>query len=292
MYGIILIRRIIARGKMDNRSTQEKRLDYLVESFKAEVPEYRRVRIPADTEGKRYLLRSLMNIRSARPVSAAVLTAQDAYLKGRALEKGVVNIRDMETVSESQGSSHPFADIISIWQGDITRIAADAIVNAANSQMIGCFIPMHSCIDNCIHTYAGIQLREECTRRMNSLRLRFGEEYEQPTAVPMLTDAYNLPAKKIIHIVGPIVQYGLTPDHEEKLADCYRNTLDMCMENGLKSVAFCCISTGVFHFPNRRAAEIAVSTVSEWLADNPGVMERVIFNVFKNEDRRYYEELF
>lgn len=277
---------------MDNRSTQEKRLDYLVESFRSEVPEYRRVRIPTDTEGKRYLLRSLMNVRMPKPVSAAVLTAQDAYLKGRALEKGVVNIRDMETVRDSQGSSHPFADKISVWQGDITRIAADAIVNAANSQMLGCFIPMHNCIDNCIHTYAGIQLREECSRRMRSLRLRFGDEYEQPTAVPMLTDAYNLPSKKIIHIVGPIVQYELTPELEEDLADCYRNTLDMCRENGLKSVAFCCISTGVFQFPNKRAAEIAVSTVSEWLAEDPDAMDRVIFNVFKDEDRRYYEELF
>ena len=276
---------------MDNRSIQEKRLDYLVESFKSEVPEYRRVKIPSDTEGKRYLLRSLMNVRMPKPVSAAVLTAQDAYLKGRALEKGVVNIRDIETVSDSLGSSHPFADLISVWQGDITRIAADAIVNAANSQMLGCFIPMHTCIDNCIHTYAGVQLREECSRRMNSLRLRLGDDYDQPTAVPMLTDAYNLPAKKVIHIVGPVVEYDLTPDLEEKLADCYRNTLDMCRENGLKSVAFCCISTGVFHFPNRRAAEIAVNTVSEWLAENPGAMDRVIFNVFKDEDRKYYEEL-
>lgn len=277
---------------MDNRSVQEKRLDYLVDSFKAEAPEYRRVRIPSDMEGKRYLLRSLMNVRDPKPVSDAVLAAQDAYLKGRALEKGVVNIRDMETVKDALGSRHPFADKISVWQGDITRIAADAIVNAANSQMMGCYIPMHACIDNCIHTYAGIQLREDCGRRMRSLRLRFGDAYEQPTAVPMLTDAYNLPSKKIIHIVGPIVQYELTPELEEDLADCYRNTLDMCRENGLKSVAFCCISTGVFQFPNKRAAEIAVSTVSEWLAEDPDAMDRVIFNVFKDEDRRYYEELF
>lgn len=125
---------------------------------------------------------------------------------------------------------------------------------------------------------------------MNSLRLKFGEYYEQPTAVPMLTDAYNLPAKKVIHIVGPIVQYEPTQEHEEKLAECYKSTLDICKENGLKSVAFCCISTGVFHFPNRRAAEIAVQTVTEWLAGNPGCIEMVIFNVFKDEDKLYYEE--
>ena len=272
-------------------TTQEERLDYLVESFKSEMPEYKRVRIPDDTEGKQRLLRSLMNIRSPRPASAAMLAVQDVYLRGRALEKGIVNVRDMETVRESLGSSHPFADRISIWQGDITRIAADAIVNAANSQMIGCFIPMHNCIDNCIHTYAGVQLREECGKRMNSLRLKFGEDYKQPTAVPMLTDAYNLPAKKVVHIVGPIAQYGLTPELERDLADCYRRTMDMCRENGLKSVAFCCISTGVFCFPNDRAAEISVQTVTDWLKADPEGMERIIFNVFKYEDRKYYEDL-
>ncbi len=125
---------------------------------------------------------------------------------------------------------------------------------------------------------------------MNLLRMKYGRDYEQPTAVPMLTDAYNLPAKKVVHIVGPIVNYKLTSVLEKDLADCYRNTLDMCAKNGLKSVAFCCISTGVFHFPNHRAAEIAVQTVTDWLSENPGKMERVIFNVFKDEDKEYYEE--
>jgi O-acetyl-ADP-ribose deacetylase (regulator of RNase III) len=202
-----------------------------------------------------------------------------------------VNIRDISTVKESLGSGQRFADVISIWQGDITRIAADAIVNAANSQMLGCYIPLHGCIDNCIHTYAGVQLRDECSRRMRSLRLKFGDDYDQPTAVPMLTDAYNLPAKKIIHIVGPVVQYGLTAEHETKLSECYSNILDMCAANDLRSVAFCCISTGVFHFPGKRAAEIAVSTVTDWLDKNHGKMDRIVFNVFKDEDREYYEEL-
>ncbi|MBQ3370371.1 MAG: protein-ADP-ribose hydrolase [Mogibacterium sp.] len=277
---------------MRENTSQQQRLDYLVESFKNEAPEYRRVVIPNDTEGKQRLLRSLMNVRMPKPASSAVLSVQDKYLRGRALEKGIVNISEMPTVRESLGSTHAFADNISIWQGDITRIAADGIVNAANSQMLGCFIPMHACIDNCIHTYAGVQLREECARRMGSLRLKFGESYEQPTAVPMLTDAYNLPAKNVIHIVGPIVQYELTPQLEKDLADCYINTLDMCKENGLRSVAFCCISTGVFHFPNKRAAEIAVHTVTDWLNANPGTVDRVIFNVFKDEDKMYYEELF
>ena len=136
-----------------------------------------------------------------------------------------------------------------------------------------------------------LQLRAECSRKMNELRAKFGPEYEQPTAVPMLTDAYNLPAKKVIHIVGPIVQNELTPELEKNLADCYLNTLDMCLDQDLKSVAFCCISTGVFHFPNKHAAQIAVSTVDRWLLQHPGSMERVIFNVFKDEDKKYYDEL-
>ena len=276
---------------MRENTDQQQRLDYLVKRFKDEAPEYRRVRIPDDTEGKQRLLRSLMNVRMPKPASSEVLSVQDTYLRGRALEKGIVNIPEMPTVRESLGSAGPFSDHISVWQGDITRIAADAIVNAANPQMLGCFIPMHTCIDNCIHTYAGVQLRGECARRMNSLKLKFGEDYEQPTAVPVLTDAYNLPAKNVIHIVGPVVQYELTPQLEKDLADCYRNILEMCRDNGLKSVAFCCISTGVFRFPGRRAAEIAVKTVTEWMAENAGVIERVVFNVFKDEDRRYYEEL-
>ena len=146
-------------------------------------------------------------------------------------------------------------------------------------------------VANCIHTFAGVQLRAECSRQMNQLRIRYGPDYEQPTAVPMLTDGYNLPAKKVIHIVGPIAQYGLTPELEEDLAACYRNTLDMCAENGLKSVAFCCISTGVFHFPNKRAAEIAAETVTDWMSNHPDAMERVIFNVFKDEDKKYYDEI-
>jgi O-acetyl-ADP-ribose deacetylase (regulator of RNase III) len=162
-------------------------------------------------------------------------------------------------------------------------------VNAANSQMLGCFVPMHTCIDSCIHTYAGVQLRSECNQKMNELRAKYGPDYEQPTAVPMLTDGYNLPAKKVVHIVGPIVTGRLTKDLEKDLADCYKNTLDLCLEKGIRSVAFCCISTGVFRFPNKRAAEIAVRTVTDWLSAHSGAIERVIFNVFKDEDKAYYE---
>ncbi len=266
---------------MRENMTQDQRLDYLVEEFKADSIQYKDLRTPADIEGKRRILRSLMNIRMPGKMDDAVLAVQDAYLRERIRENGVIELSDIPEIRQG----------LSIWQGDITRLAVDAIVNAANSQMLGCFIPMHTCIDNCIHTFAGVQLRAECNRQMNQLRIRYGKDYEQPTAAPMLTDAYNLPAKKVIHIVGPIVQHNLTQELEKDLADCYRNTLDMCMENGLKNVAFCCISTGVFHFPNKRAAEIAVRTVTTWLSEHDGQMERVIFNVFKDEDRKYYEEL-
>ena len=261
--------------------TQNERLDYLVEEFKADSAQYRDLQTPDDTEGKRRVLRSLMNIRMPRKMDEAILAVQDEYLQERVRENGIVELADIPVIRGR----------MSIWQGDITRLAVDAIVNAANSQMLGCFVPMHTCIDNCIHTFAGIQLREECNRQMNALRIRYGRDYEQPTAVPMLTEAYNLPAKKVIHIAGPIVQGSLNASLENNLAACYRNTLDMCLENGLKSVAFCCISTGVFHFPNKRAAEIAVQTVTDWLDAHPEAMGRVIFNVFKDEDKAYYEQL-
>ena len=157
--------------------------------------------------------------------------------------------------------------------------------------MLGCFVPMHICIDNCIHTFAGVQLRNECNKIMNEFRKKYGPDYEQPTAVPILTDGYNLLAKKVIHIAGPIVTTRLTVELEQDLANCYKNILDMCLNNNLKSVAFCCISTGVFSFPNKKAAEIAVKTVTNWLKQNENKTDRIIFNVFKNEDKLYYEKL-
>ena len=266
---------------MNEEMTQNGRLDFLVEEFKADSVQYKDLQTPKDAEGKRRILRSLMNVRMPRKMDEAVLAVQDEYLQARIRENGIVEPADIPIIR----------DRMSIWQGDITRLAVDAIVNAANSQMLGCFVPMHTCIDNCIHTFAGVQLRAECNRQMNALRIRYGRDYEQPTAVPMLTDAYNLPAKKVVHIVGPIVEYGLTKELEEQLAACYRNTMDLCLENGLRTVAFCCISTGVFRFPNKRAAQIAVQTVSEWLPLHAWQMDRVIFNVFKDEDKEYYEQL-
>ena len=258
---------------------QNERLDYLIEAFKEDSVEYKNLKVPVDTDGKKRILRSLMNIKMPREMNTEVLKIQDEYLREAINKKGIVNLSDIDKVE----------DCISIWQGDITRLKVDAIVNAANSQMLGCLIPMHTCIDNCIHTFAGVELRNECNKKMNRLRIRYGRDYEQPTAIPMLTDAYNLPAKKIVHIVGPIVQGGLNKRNEEDLKNCYKNTLDLCVENGLRRVAFCCISTGVIRFPNKRAAKIAVKTVRDWLDSFPNAEDRVIFNVFKDEDREYYE---
>ena len=267
---------------MSEKKTQDQRLLELVEAFKNDSGEYKNIETPKDADGRRRLLRSLMNIRMPGAMPLKTLRLQDAYLQERAEEKGIVRLEDIP-VTEG---------VISIWQGDITRLAVDAIVNAANSRMLGCFVPMHTCIDNCIHTFAGVQLRAECSRQMNLLRAQYGSDYEQPTAVPMLTDGYNLPAKKVIHIVGPIISGRLTPALEQDLADCYANTLNLCKENDLHSAAFCCISTGVFHFPPERAAQIAVKTVRQWLTEHYGAMERVIFNVFSDRDRNIYEHLF
>ena len=261
--------------------TQEERLAALVEAFKTDSDDYRELETPPDTEGRRRLLRSLMNVRMPRPMAAETLRLQDEYLRARAGEKGIVTLDQIP----------PAEGVISVWQGDITRLAADAVVNAANSQMLGCFRPCHNCIDNCIHSFAGVQLRAECSRQMDQLRIRFGRGYEQPTAVPMLTEGYNLPARKIIHIVGPIVREHVTEEAERELAACYTNTLELCRENALRSVAFCCISTGVFRFPRQRAAEIAVGTVRRWLAAHDGAMDRVIFNVHNDEDRERYEQI-
>ena len=270
--------------------TQEERLNYLIEKFKEESAEYKNLETPADIEDKKVLLRSLMNVRPPKETSAEILKVQDEYLSERNKEKGIVYLKDIKTIKETINSKHPYPQKISVWQGDITRLSCDAIVNAANSQMLGCFVPMHTCIDNCIHTFAGIQLRNECNKIMNEFRKKYGDDYEHPTAVPIITDGYNLPAKKIIHVAGPVVTEILTQANIEDLQNCYKNILDMCLKNNLKSVAFCCISTGVFSFPNKKAAEVAVETVTNWLKQNETKTDRVVFNVFKQEDKFCYEK--
>ena len=263
----------------------------LLEELESETDSRSEV-FPIPEEGSEdTLIRSYMNVRLPVPAGERLLDLQDRYLASKMRERGIVEADSIPPVSQSLQSHAPFSDRICIWQGDITRLRCDAIVNAANSGMLGCFQPCHACIDNCIHTYAGIQLRLECARRMEALMAEHGNGYVQPTAVPMLTDAYNLPCRKVVHVVGPIVYGPLDQGCEDDLAACYRNVLDTCAENGLRTVAFCCISTGVFRFPNRRAAEIAIETVRSWLEKNDGKIDKVIFNVFLDKDRCIYEEL-
>jgi O-acetyl-ADP-ribose deacetylase (regulator of RNase III) len=269
---------------------QKERLDYLVNKFIEDSVQYKNMEVPNSDDEKRVVLRSLMNIRMPADMDEEVLKVQDDYLRERVREKGLVTLSDIPTVKELLNSSHPYADKLSIWQGDITRLEVGAIVNAANSQMLGCFAPMHTCIDNCIHTFAGIQLRRECDVYMNKMKMRYGKRYEEPTGEAVLTGAYNLPAQYVIHIVGPIVDAGLNDTHRNYLKKCYNSIMECCLKNNIKSVAFCCISTGVFCFPNDEAARIAVDTVSEFLNKNGDKFDRVIFNVFKDYDKKLYEE--
>lgn len=277
---------------MKNEMTQEERLDYLLHEFKEDSVRYRDLKVEEKYENKRMALRSLMNIRMPKEMRKDIVEVQDAFLAAEAREKGIVTLADLKTVKEQYGSRHPYGDKITIWQGDITRLAVGAIVNAANSQMLGCFVPCHKCIDNAIHSAAGIELREECNHIMDQKRLRFGPRYEEPTGRAVLTKGYNLPARYVIHTVGPIVGYRLTRQLRQDLRNCYESVLKCCMENGIRSVAFCCISTGEFHFPNDEAAKIAVDTVTSVLEENGGKFDRVIFNVFKDLDKQYYEALF
>ncbi|MCM1156616.1 MAG: protein-ADP-ribose hydrolase [Roseburia sp.] len=239
-------------------------------------------------EEKKMAIRSLMNIRMPREIPKELLDLQDEYLQEELLVKGIVSVFDIRTIKEAYGSSLPNADKIAIWQGDITRLKIGAIVNAANSQMLGCFVPCHRCIDNAIHSAAGMQLRAECDQIMKERRIRYGRRYEEPTGTAVLTRAYNLPCDHVIHTVGPIVYGGLNETHCQDLKNCYESVLRCCKENGITTVAFCCISTGEFHFPNDTAAQIAIETVTDFLKTDGGCMERVVFNVFKDSDLEIY----
>ncbi|MCM1050296.1 MAG: protein-ADP-ribose hydrolase [Clostridiales bacterium] len=269
------------------------KIDLLLDKLKADSEEYKNLEIPQSIDEKKRIIRSLMNIRMPRSASEELLSLQDAYLKQELQDKGVVGIADIPTVKEQYGSVFHGADRISLWQGDITRLAIGAIVNAANSQMMGCFVPCHRCIDNAIHSAAGIQLREECSHIMNKRRIQYGGQYEEPVGTVTLTKGHNLPCEYVIHTVGPIVYGGLNDSLCQDLRNCYENVLMCCAENKIKSVAFCCISTGEFHFPNEKAAKIATDTVIHFLEnDSAKCIERVIFNVFKDYDKEIYEEIF
>ncbi len=250
---------------------------WLIEKLKNENPVYRKVPVPDDEDRQKELLRALMNVRDAKPIGAEFREVQDAYLKREALLRGIVSVDSLVPCALDSR--------LYLWQGDITRLAADAIVNAANYTLLGCFIPLHNCIDNCIHSAAGVQLRWDC----HEIVRRQG--HDEPTGRAQITPGYCLPAKYVLHTVGPIVDAGLTDEHRELLASSYRSCLDLAAENGLGNVAFCCISTGVFCFPAEEAAQIAVKTVRDWLDSHESSIDKVIFNVFGNRDKEIYEKI-
>lgn len=251
----------------------EKRI-YLIQELLKESDEYSRITIPKKTEEQKLLLRGLMNIRPPRKNNPDFQQIQDSYLTEETRQKGIVTLEELSPIQPG----------IYVWQGDITTLQCDAIVNAANSGMTGCYVPNHRCIDNCIHIFAGTQLRLDCAEMMHR------QGYEEPTGQAKITPGYNLPCKYILHTVGPIIRGRLTTDDCKLLASCYRSCLELAAENNLESVAFCCISTGEFHFPNDKAAEIAVTEVRTFLQKETSV-KKVIFNVFKDLDKEIYERL-
>ncbi len=250
---------------------------YLLEDepvYKKEAEQF-----PKDMENQRRLLRSLMNLRyPKKKLSSEYFCLQDELLREEREEKEVVSVLELPVTKTDPR--------ISIWQGDITRLDVDAIVNAANSQMLGCFIPCHACIDNAIHSAAGLQLRDECMELMRA------QGHEEPTGRAKITKGYNLPAKYVLHTVGPIVEQSVTEENQQLLASCYQSCMELADANKLKSVAFCCISTGIFRFPNDLAAFIAVKTVREYFDLHPNTsIKKVVFNVFKDLDREIYVNL-
>ena len=251
----------------------EKRL-FLIQSLLNKRPSCQKQIIPADSERQKILLRGLMNVRRPVRIGADFLQVQDAYLQDETAAKGITDIADLTPIQPG----------LYLWQGDITTLKCDAIVNAANSGMTGCYIPNHRCIDNAIHTFAGVELRLTCEQLMEQ------QGYPEPTGQAKITPAFNLPCRYVLHTVGPIISGIVTKEDKELLASCYRSCLELAAENGLESVAFCCISTGEFHFPNDLAAEIAVRTVKEYLKKQTSV-KKVIFNVFKDLDKAIYEKL-
>ena len=252
--------------------TQSERRIYLIKYLLKEQPNA--IHIPDDEKGQRDLLQSLMNVRMPKPIGDDFINVQNAYLRERLEEKGITDINDLTPVRKD----------IYIWQGDITTLKCDAIVNAANSAMTGCYYPCHKCIDNCIHTFAGVQLRLECSEIIKK------QGHNEPTGSAKITGAYNLPCRSVIHTVGPVITGRLTQKDEGYLASCYASCLSLAEENGMESIAFCCISTGEFHFPNDTAECIAVNTVDGYKRRNNSNI-KVIYNVFKDEDYEIYRRL-
>lgn len=254
--------------------TQAERRIYLIKELLAEQTRFGSMEIPASEQEQKYLLRSLFNIRMPQPVSGEFLKVQDAYLQEETKRKGITDLDGLQPIQPG----------LYLWQGDITTLRCDAVVNAANSGLLGCFCPNHGCIDNAIHTFAGVQLRISCAELMKK------QGHEEETGKAKITPAFNLPCKYVLHTVGPIIRGRLTETDKKLLASCYRACLELADENGLQSIAFCCISTGEFNFPSDKAAETAIQAVKEHRAQTHSETE-VIFNVFKETDYNIYREL-
>lgn len=251
----------------------EKRL-YLINSLLSELPEYNGMQIPDNEDEQKILLRSLFNIRPPRETDSEFIKVQDEYLKTAAQLKGITHISELEETEPD----------IYLWQGDITTLESGAIVNAANSRLLGCFCPCHGCIDNAIHTFAGVQLRNKCAQIMSV------QAHEERTGTAKITPGYNLPCKYVLHTVGPIISGHVTQSDRDALKSCYNSCLELAEQNGVESIAFCCISTGEFLFPNKEAASIAVKTVRDYKTRTNSKI-KVIFNVFKDKDYRIYREI-
>lgn len=254
--------------------TQREKRIYLINKLLEEQQQYRDMPVPKSEPEQKRLLRALMNIRRPFPVGDDFLSVQDEYLQAEIKEKGITDLSELTPISGD----------IYLWQGDITTLRCGAIVNAANSEMLGCFCPCHGCIDNAIHTFSGIRLRLECAEIMQK------QGSSEPVGRAKLTKAYNLPCEYVLHTVGPYISGEVTENDEEHLASCYCSCLTLAEQSGIESVAFCCISTGEFHFPNRKAAEIAVKTVKAF-KNQTNSRIKVIFNVFKDTDYEIYREL-
>ena len=253
---------------------QSERRLFLIQSLLKEKTEYRNTDILAEPESQCQLLRGLMNIRAPQNADDDFLKMQDEYLQGETAVKGITDVANLTPVQPG----------LYLWQGDITTLRCDAIVNAANSGMTGCYIPNHRCIDNAIHTFAGVELRLACAELMAK------QGHPEPTGRAKITSAFNLPCRYVLHTVGPIIDGRVTKEDKELLTSCYHSCLELAAENGLESVAFCCISTGEFHFPNEQAAQIAVETVKQFMNTKTSV-KKVIFNVFKDLDKEIYARL-
>ena len=258
------------------------KLDYLIDYL---LKESGRENFDYSNRDKKSLYRALVNVRQANPISEDFLKVEDEYLQEELKNKIITDVKKIKTIRETYENAKVVnSNKICLWQGDITKLEIDAIVNAGNSQGLGCFIPNHNCIDNQINTFAGVRLRLACNEIMKDLN------YNLETGKAIITKGYNLPSKYVIQTVGPIIENKVTEEKEQELANCYINSLKLAIETGIKTIAFPCISTGVFRFPKDKACRIAIKSVDEFISENKDKIDKVVFNLWSDEDVMIYEQ--